>query len=275
VSALSVAVPQHRDHTAGTRREGRERLVVVAAVVATLAVIAGPGIVGASGLLGGMSPRVEDPRLSDGARRVLDELPGAYAAAGTVVVPAATDRHVLWIGPIADSSIDGRVVDLGARGLVPFGTLPTSSTTPAWRSDVEPADRVFADVGPLHFGCAPSSSGGTCRGTVLVEHGGRWHALHGVEGRAGSPGGATATRVSVLGGGGEAGLWLGWMPEGAATAWATVVGDHSVRDVPGRTSQTDARGGAAMWWVRSSEPVSTVSFKDLRGRVVEQTAVGD
>lgn len=269
---MSAAAPDHRDHLGRVRRDAHERLVVVAAVLATLTVIAAPGIVGALGLAGGTSPHVEEVRLSGNAQRVLDELPGAYATGGLVVVPATTDPHVVWIGPIADASIDGRVVDLGVRGLVPFGTLPTRGSAPAWRYQLEPADRVFTETGPLHFGCAPSATGGTCRGTVLMRHGDRWYAL---DARTGSPGAATATKVSVLGAGGEAGMWFGWVPERAATAWATVVGDQYIHDVPAHTSQTDAVGGAVMWWLRSVEPVSAVTFKDARGRVLERTAVGD
>jgi hypothetical protein len=77
----------------------------------------------------------------------------------------------------------------------------------------------------------------------------------------------------VLGGGGEAGLWFGWVPEGAATVWATVVGHQSIRDVPARTTGADAVGGATVWWVRLTDPVSAVSFQDAQGRMVERRVV--
>jgi hypothetical protein len=269
---LSLAVPQRREQARHLGRDAHERLVVVGAVLATLAVIAGPGVIGALGLGRELVPRVEEARLSDNALQVLQELPRAYRTGATVVVPADSDPHVVWIGAVAAASMDGEVVELGARGLVPFGTLPTRGEVPAWRSAVQPVDRVFTDVGPLHFGCAPSSAGGTCHGTVLMRRGDRWHPLHPDLGAPGTPG---VTRVSVRGGSGETGMWLGWVPEGAATAWATVVGHQYIRDVPARTSPGDAVGGATMWWVRASDPVSAVSFKDARGRVMQRVAVGD
>ena len=273
---MSLAVPGHRDQVRTLGRDAHERLVVVGAVLATLAVIAGPGIVGVLAPTGGVVPRVEEPRLSDNALRVLQEVPQAYRTGATVVVPADSDPHVVWIGPVAAASMDGEVVTLGARGLVPFGTLPTRGKVPAWRSAVQPVDRVFTDVGPLHVGCAPSSSssssGETCHGAVLMRRGDRWHP---VPTDLGAPGSRGVVRVSVRDGSGEAGIWLGWVPEGAVTAWATVVGHQYIHDVPARTSARDAVGGASIWWVRASDPVSAVSYKDARGRVVQRVAVGD
>lgn len=269
---MSVAVHGHRGLADRIGRDAHERLVVLTSVLATLLVISLPGILGGLGMVSGISLEDEDVRLSDAAQRVLDEIPGAYPTGGMVVVPAATDPHVVWIGPIADENLTGREVDLGVRGLVPFGTLPTRGEVPPWRTEIEPADRVYSDVGSLHFACAPTPSGGACRGAVLLQHGDRWHPLRA---DLGNPGAASVTRVSVLGSGGEAGLWLGWAPPGAATAWATIVGHQYIRDVPAQTSDTEAGRHGTMWWLRSSEPVSAVTFKDARGRVVARVTVGD
>lgn len=269
---MSVALPDHQDDPGPLLRDARERLVVVAAVLATLGVIALPGVLGALATVGGTGPVVEEQRLSPNAERVLDELPDAYAAGAAVVVPAETDPHVVWIGPVAAGSVDGDFVGIDVRGLVPFGTLPTRGATPEWRSDVEPEDRVFSDVGPLYFACTPATSGDGCRGSVLMQQAGRWHVLGP---SAGAPGQGSVTRLNVLAGGGAAGLWFGWMPDEAATAWATVVGQTSIRDVPVQAAETKAGGGARMWWVRSSDPVSAVSFRAAGGQVVERVPVGD
>lgn len=269
---MSVALPDHQDRSGPLFRDARERLVVVAAVLATLGVIALPGVLGALGSTGGTIPLVEEQQLSPNAERVLDELPDAYAAGSAVVVPARTDPHVVWIGPVAEGSVDGDFVGIDVRGLVPFGTLPTRGTTPEWRSAIEPEDRVFSDVGPLYFACTPATSGDGCRGSVLMQHDGRWHVLGP---SAGAPGQGSATRLNVLAGGGVAGLWFGWMPDEAATAWATVVGQVSIRDVPVQVVETLAVGGARMWWLRSSEPVSAVSFRASDGAVLERVPVAE
>lgn len=279
---MSITVPErHGPGAAGRlrragrfRRAGRdahERLVVAAAVLATLAVIAGPGVLAAFGLLEGRAPVIEEPRLSENAQRVLEVLPGAYELAGAVIVPAIADPDVAWNEPVARGSMDGMIIDLGVRGLVEFGTQKTRATTPLWRSRVRSADRVFSDVGPLFFACVPSRSGDRCAGSVLMQPDGRWHALG--EG-AGPPGRGSVTRLTVLGSAGEAGLWLGWMPPDAATAWATVVGQLSIREVPVRTEETMAAGGARVWWLRSSEPVSAVSFRDARGNDLARVSTG-
>lgn len=270
---MSVAVTDSSDHLGPRQRDARERLVVVSAVLATLGVISLPGILALFGTVGGTTPFVvEEPELTPAAERVLEELPDAYTAGSVVVVPAATDPHVVWLGPVSSAQLDGDVVGIDVRGLVPFGMLPTRGTTPEWRSAVEREDLVFSDVGPLYFACSPATSGDGCRGSVLMQHAGQWHVLGP---SAGAPGEASVARLDVLAAGGVAGLWLGWIPEGASTAWATVVGQTSIRDVPAKVAVTGAAGGARMWWVRSSDPVSAVTFRSADGEAVERVSVGD
>jgi hypothetical protein len=270
---LSVAVVHDQDHAGPAAHDARERLVVVAAVVATLAVIAGPGIVAALGLVSGIAPGIVEPPLTTNAQRVLDEVPSAYETGGMVVVPAVNDPNVVWIGAVTDDGIDGAVVDLGVNGLVAYGSLPRRGTPPAWMSELTPEDAVFSDVGSLYFACTPSLAADSCHGSVLVLHQGRWHVWKAGLGKPGSTG--QVTRLGVLGSGGDADVWLGWMPPRAATVWATVVGNQYIRDVPARATEQGAVGGGAMWWVRSSEPVSAVTFRDRRGRVLDRVAVGD
>lgn len=268
---MSLAVHE-QDRTGPAAHDARERLVVVAAVLATLAVIAGPGLVAALGLVGDVVPGIVEPPLTKNAQRVLREVPSAYETGGRVVVPAVNDPNVVWIGAITDASIDGAVVELGVSGLVGYGSLPTRGEPPGWMSGLTPEDAVFSDVGPLYFACTPSLAADTCHGSVLVEHLGRWIVWKAGLGRPGSA--ASVTRVSVLGNG-DADVFLGWMPPGAVTAWATVVGNQYIRDVPSSTSQPGSVGGGTIWWVRSSEPVSAVTFRDRRGQVVDRVTVGD
>lgn len=269
---MSVAVHE-QEHAGPAAHDARERLVVVAAVLATLAVIAGPGIVAALGLVTGFVPGTDEPPLTKNAQRVLDEVPAAYETGGMVVVPAVNDPNVVWIGAITDAAIDGAVVELGVSGLVGYGSLPTRGTPPGWMSELTPEDAVFSDVGSLYFACTPSLAADTCHGSVLVQHRGRWIVW---KAGLGKPGNASSvTRVSVVGSGGDADVWLGWMPSRASTAWATVVGNQYIRDVPTRLSEAASVGGGTMWWVRSSEPVSAVTFRDRQGRVLERVAVGD
>lgn len=268
---MSVAVHE-QDRAGSVPREARERLVVVAAVLATLAVIAGPGIVAALGLVTGVVPGIDEPPLTENAQRVIDEVPSAYETGGMVVVPAVNDPHVVWMGAISPAAVDG-VVDLGVSGLVGYGSLPTRGTPPSWMSALTAEDAVFSDVGTLHFACTPSLAADSCHGSVLVQHRGRWYVWKAGLGRPGST--DAVTRLSVVGSGGDTEVWLGWMPPGASTVWATVVGNQYIRDVPTRTSEPGSIGGGTMWWVRSSEPVSAVTFRDRRGRVIDRMAVGD
>jgi hypothetical protein len=263
VSVLVRASPEH------TRRD---RAVIAAAVAATLLVIAGPMLATAWND-GGPGVLIEEPPLPESAQRVLAELPDSFQAGGMVVVPAATDPYVVWPGGIGPDRVDGEVVGLGVRGLTEYGLLPSSGSTPEWLRGLGPTDNVYSDVGLLSFACVRWPGADRCTGALLVEHGGNHHILRA---GIGSPTSLEpVTRTMGFGSGGRRDVWLGWLPPGAATAWVTVVGHQSIRDVPGRTSGPAAVGGQAVWWVASPDAVSAVSFRDSQGNVVERITVGD
>jgi hypothetical protein len=249
----------------------RDRGVVAAAVAATLLVIAGPML--AAGLNdGGPGVPIEEPPLPESAQRVLAELPDSFQAGGMVVVPAVSDPYVVWPGAIGNDRVDGEVVSLGVRGLTEYGVLPSAGATPVWLSSLTPADSVFSDVGPLSFACVRWPGAERCTGALLIEHNGDQHILRA---GIGSPNSLEpVTRTMGFGSGGRRDVWLGWLPPGAATAWVTVVGHQSIRDVPGRTSVPGAVGGQTVWWVASPDAVSAVSFRDAQGNVVERVSVG-
>jgi hypothetical protein len=250
----------------------RDRGVVAAAVAATLLVIAGPMLASAWND-GGPGVPIEEPPLPESAQRVLAELPDAFQAGGMVVVPAATDPYVVWPGALGTDRVDGDVVALGVSGLTEYGVLPAAAATPGWLTGLAPADNVYSDVGPLSFACVRWPGADRCTGALLTEHSGSHHILRA---GLGSPASLEpVNRTMGFGSGGRRDVWLGWLPPGAVTAWVTVVGHQSIRDVPGRTSEPGAVAGQAVWWVASPDAVSAVSFRDAQGNVVERITVGD
>jgi hypothetical protein len=248
-----------------------DRSVIAAAVLATLLVVAGPRLADEWGgrLSGTLVP--ETP-LTEAAQRVLAEMPEAFQAGGLVVVPAASDPYVAWVQPVAEDRVVGDVVALDVHGLAGYGYLPAAGGTPTWLDAVTPADGVHSDVGPLSFACTSWPGTKRCTGTLLTEHAGRRHIFRAGLGSPESPDPVIGLRG--FGAGGMLDVYVGWMPPGASTVWATVVGDQYVRDVPGRSSRPGAVGGQTVWWLRSEEPVSAVSFLDPDGEVVERVTVG-
>jgi hypothetical protein len=250
----------------------RDRGVVAAAVAATLLVIAGP-MLAAAWNGGGPGVPIEEPPLPESAQRVLAELPDSFQAGGMVVVPAASDPYFAWPGGVGSDRVDGEVVGLGVRGLTEYGALPSAGATPGWLLSLSPADNVYSDVGPLSFACVRWPGADRCTGALLAEHDGDHHILRA---GIGSPTSLElVTRTMGFGSGGRRDVWLGWMPPDAASVWVTVVGHQTIRDIPGRTSGPAAVSGQAVWWVTSPDAVSAVSFRDVRGHVVERITVGD
>lgn len=250
-----------------------ERAVIVATVLGVLAILAGPGL--ASGLTARWRevppPPVDAVALTDAAQRVLAELPDAIQVGSMVVVPASGDPYVAWADGVASYRVDGELVDLGVRGLVPYGELPAALDRPAWMDGLSAGDGVFSEVGNLWFACIRPPSSTQCHGALLAEHSGQRRIVRSDLGSSVSP--EVMTRVSGFGSGGELDVWLGWMPDGAVTAWATVVGQQSVRELPARTSRPRSVAGSRLWWVRTSDPVSAMSFRDARGRVLTRMSV--
>jgi len=249
-------------------RAPHQRLVVVAAVVATLSVIAGPLIAAGLGVVGRFVPVEEDSVLTPTAQRVLEELPGAYATRGMVVVPAATDPGVVW-NAVPAESWEGEVVDLEVRGLAEYGYLPSAGSAPAWLSEVTPRDRVFSDVGDLYFACTSWAGEDACAGSLLMEHEGDLFLYRAGLRLLGSPDEVRTFRV--LDAGLPTDLALGRMPVGATGATVTLDDGRQLR---ASVSATGAVGGATVWWASTTEPVAGVRFLD-GDRVLDKVVLGE
>ena len=94
--------------------------------------------------------------LSSYERRVLDEMPGAYAVAGEVVIPAPVDPQA---APNLARHVDGftgRLAPLGWHSMTSLSDGPIASTieTPQFMHTNPPDNTdVYQDSGPMHIGC--------------------------------------------------------------------------------------------------------------------------
>lgn len=232
----------------------RERLVMAGSALATLAVIVTGAVVGE----GGGAPEDPEAALSDLARRALAELPHAYLAGGSVVVPAATDAGVVLSNYVPPERLDGAPEPLGAHGLADYGLVSEFGPAPAWTREITGADSVYADVGPLHLGCMRWPGESICRPTLLTENEDQFHVF-----RSGIPAEAFLVEGPVL-----QGLTFDALQAGqrrllvvggfAGTAYAAV----SVRLADGSevSAQTSAEAiaGATAWWAVVDQPVESV-----------------
>lgn len=257
---------------APTPHARHERSILAAVVVSTLLVVAGPILAAEFG--GGIQGvYVERTNLTETAQRVLAEMPGAYEADGMVVVPADQDPFVAWAEPLRSDRVVGEVVDLGVRGITEYGSLPSYGELPRWLGDVTSADRVFSDVGNLSFACTSFPGATDCTGTLLIDRAGDQQIFRAGLGSPETP--DPVMHFTGYGAGVEHDIYIGWLPPGASTVWATVVGNQYIRDVPARTSGVGVVAGQTVWWLYSSEPVSAVSFHDDRGEVLERMTMVD
>lgn len=245
-----------------------DRTVVAMTVLAVLLAVGGPTLAARweGGLPHGPVERVD---LTDNARRVLAEVPGAYEDAGVVVVPAATDPYVAWTGSVTEDRIVGEVVELGVRGITRYGSLPPVAA-PDWLFDVGVVDAVISDVGDLSFACVQPIGETDCSGTLLTRHIGQWFAFGKGLGAPGESG--TSLRLTGLGEDGFVELLLGWLPSGAVAASADLVVDGAP-DVPARTAAAGSVSGPALWWLVSPDAVGEVVFLDEHGAAVAEQAV--
>jgi hypothetical protein len=262
---MSVALDGLVDHVDPEPPVGRgpnRRVVVAAAVLATLAVILGP-LAGAG--LGSLSgPGVDrDSSLTPVARQVLRETDGAYAVQGMVVVPPTVGT--VWTNSVPRERVDGQVVQLGVQGLARPAYLPYESTAPAWLSTVRDDDQVFVDVGALAFACTrwPGASG--CTGSLLMTHNDEQFIF-----RAGL-GLETPEEVqtfSALETGLPTTLALGTMPEGAVSATVSLEGRGWSDRFLASMSEPGGVGGATLWWVSAPADVRLVTFLDGHNQVI-------
>ncbi|HSE70627.1 MAG TPA: hypothetical protein VLA97_07705 [Nocardioidaceae bacterium] len=251
-------------------RAWHDRLVEALAAAATLAVIAGPGVFSALADLGPVSLAEEETtELSELGRQALQELPFAYEAGGTVVVPAATDASVEWTHPVAEWLIDGEVTPLGVRGLTGYTTMSSSDLAPAWTDDLTSEDRVLADVGYLSLACTRWPGETECTPAVLVEHGERLYFHRSGLGSSDflDPGARMELfTFDVLGVGDTQQLAMGGL--GATDVDAVTVTLQDGSSLPARLSVDEAVPGATMWWAIVTQPVRYATAYDVEDRVV-------
>jgi hypothetical protein len=272
--SVSVRDPAPNDrveyaHVDESVQSTHPRSVVVAAAVATLAVISGPLLAAVLGFVDRI-PVEEGRGLTSLAERVLDELPGAFESDGLVVVPAAVDPSVVWSGPVTPDRVDGWVVDLDVNGLTAYGTLPFSSAAPGWLFEVGSDDRVFSDVGPLSFACMRWPGAQECTGALFMENAGHWYVY-----RSGLDVGGSAEDIRIyraLDGGLPTQLILGGLPHGATTAMVTLAGGDQIA---ARLSEPGGVNGQTIWWLSVVEPIESVSFLDAEYDVLQEVQIGD
>lgn len=149
-----------RDRGRVGRRNRRLARVGVVAVVAALA--AGGWLVGNDLRDDAAPPQPAEPGhakvLSSYERRVLGAVPGAFAVAGEVVIPAPVDPKA---APNVARQVDGftgRLAPVGWHSMTSLLDGPIASTvpTPPFMHTVPPDDTdVVQDSGPMHLGCRP------------------------------------------------------------------------------------------------------------------------
>lgn len=245
----------------------RDRVPVLAGALATLVVIVVP--YAASG-----GPRDDPARDADAvdlpfaAQRVLDEFPAAFETAGLVVVPASTDPGVVWTGPVGSERVAGELVELGVSGLVDHGYLPSSGNVPPWAVELEPADRVLSDTGPLSFACTRWPGASTCSGSLLA----RFESSHYIV-RSGLdvPADPDAVlRFPVLDLGEPATLTLGAVRPGTARVELQGASDRVVAWM----SEPGAIAGETLWWAVSDEAPQVLRAFDSEGELLGSVDLG-
>lgn len=260
---MSVTVHDARGAAEHSRHQ---RLVVVAAVVATLAVIAGPALAAALGVVG-HGGRDRDPTLTTAAQRVLEKAPGAFETGGIVVIPASANRGILWTGAISPDLVVAPVIDLGVRGLAQPGYLPSGGKVPGWLANVGTADQVYDDVGNLTFACTRWPGVANCKGTLLIEHAGERYIFRSGLDLVQSP--PTISTFLVLDEGRPRELVLGGAPPRAARVVVTLA--DGVHTVEAHATAAGAVDGATLWWVSVTDPISAVTFLGADGAVLAKT----
>lgn len=258
-------------------REGllqpQDRLVVAAAVLATLAAILAPAVAGT--VLGGAG-RPDGPRpdpvllLTERAQRALTELPYAYQVGRAVIVPVTVGDQVHWGGEVTQDRIEGMALPLGARGLVDYGQVaPPHLGASASGLGVE--DSVLADMGPLFFACTRWPGEDDCSAALLLQHdeGYYFHRSGLGSDRFLQPGAPMEMLVfEVLASGGVERLVLGGV-HGTTVEDVQLVLGHR-RKVSAWTSTDHAIPGATVWWATVEELPVRVEARDGSGSLVAE-----
>lgn len=144
------------------RRSRRHALAAVTAAAVVALFLAGVVVlstVGDSRAGPGPGPRYERrAALTSYERRVLREVPHAYAVDGVVVVPGAIDagaaRNALYMAPPVLTGL----TPLGTNLFIPVGQLAPKVPYPDFMNGPPPIDsQIVANVGPGALGCLPAT----------------------------------------------------------------------------------------------------------------------
>jgi len=203
------------------------------------------------------------------ARRALDELRFAYQADDAVVVPAATDPNLTWSSAVSDDRIVGQPVPLGARGLVGYGYLNSSTEAPAWIASLTREDRVFSNAGPLWFACTRWPGDDECEASILIHHDLEYYFFRSGLGSAdfleeGAP--MEVFTFDSVSGTERQQLLIGGLGGTDTDKVLLTLVDGS--EVTAWTDKTLAMAGETMWWSTVSLPVESVTAYDAAGEVV-------
>ncbi|HJR38122.1 MAG TPA: hypothetical protein VJ819_07050 [Nocardioidaceae bacterium] len=271
---LAVAAAPHDARAGRDVARWRERAVTFGSAAATLAVILSIATLSQSDGVRGFTP--EDPTLllTDLGRRALDELPLSYQAEDAVVVPASTDPSMEWTGRVPQEWIEGSALPLGARGLMDYDRLSSSSKAPAWTLELSDDDRVFTDVGPLWFACVTWPGGDTCSPSVLMYHDLEYffYASHF---------GSTAfldegTPMEVFTFDAVGGTELGQVLVGGVHGTDIVKVRITMSDGEEQSAWTSndlAVPGGTVWWTTVWEPAESATAYDRDGEVVTRVSL--
>jgi hypothetical protein len=96
--------------------------------------------------------------LSSYERRVLAEVPGAFAVGGEVVIPAPIDPTAAANVARQVDGFTGRLAPLGWHAMTPLsdGNIASTVRTPQFMHQMPPENTdVYQDSGPMHLGCRP------------------------------------------------------------------------------------------------------------------------
>lgn len=252
-----------------------DRLVVVAAAAATLAVVTAPVVAGALSGVRLVQPENPEDALTDMGRVVLEDLHFAYPVGDTVIVPAENDPGIAWAGSVSRDDLAGSALPLGVRGLASYRYLPASDAAPEWAFVLKSSDRVVSDVGTIFAACTQFELIEDCSPSLLMQHDGEFYMLRSGLGsqdflEPGAPMEAFAFPVLVH-------AQLGTLVLGAIRRQpeAKVVVELSDGEVLDAWTSDLVIPGATVWWTASTQPVRAVTAYGPDDEVIGSVTLDD
>jgi hypothetical protein len=249
-------------------------VLTIAAVVATGISVLSPGSGRGASDVGVASDTGADT-LSSYERRVLREVPDAYAVGGVVVVPGPLDPNDEENHRFEDSELSAPIVPLGWHGYAQPGYVASTTDYPRFMQGNEPKHtQVLADSGPASLSCVEWEGQKPCGVAVLIGNArvGRYYLyglgsdrflkpFHGMELFLGDAFPGRQARQSVIGG-----------FDGADTTRVVLTltdgSTHEATVDAGRISPGDT-----LFWGLVSGELAKVTAYDADGRVLEQHTV--